>query len=257
MGKILILEIKKIMAKKILLIMWAVVLFLVYHISGEATVNDSYSSVFQKIYLMSPLIGILIFMVFSESYIMEYKSNMDYLIKTTKKYKEIVLVKSMANTVVASFISISILITMMIKATISVDFQGINIPIKEIWFFGNSGSNVTVLGMAMMMCLTFILGSFLFAQIGLFLSSTSKSAVKPFLLGGLIMGIPFLSNIYGISQFFSKELTLFTPLYGMFSSQLIRYGAPISAYIFFITFTVTVGFLFYRLTLVAFIKSRS
>ena len=102
------------------------------------------------------------------------------------------------------------------------------------------------------MCIRDRLGSFLFAQIGLFLSSISKSAIKPFLLGGLIIGIPLLANIYGISQFFSKKSLLFAPLNGMFSSQLIRYEAPISAYIFFIILSVIGGFLFYRLTLVSF-----
>lgn len=257
MGKILSLELKKIITKKRLLIMWVAVLFLVYQVTGGVTVSDNYSSIFQKIYLMAPLIGILMFMVFSESYIMEYRFNIDSVIKTTKSYKKVVLAKSIANTIIASLISISILLTMTIKALILVDFEGINIPIKEIWYFGNSGSNITILGMVMIMCLTFILGSFLFAQIGLFLSSTSKSAVKPFLLGGLIMGVPFLGNIYGISQIFSKKMLLFTPLYGMFSAQLIRYGAPISADVFFIVVSLAFGILFYRLTLMSFTKSRN
>lgn len=251
-GKILILELKKILRKKKILIMWAVLIFLMYKVAGATSISDSYSSIFQKIYLMAPLIGILIFMVFSESYIIEYNFKMDYLIKTTKNYKNVVIAKSIANTIVASLISISALMTMTIKVIILVGFKGMNLHIKEIWYFGNSGSNMTILGMIMTMCLTFILGSFLFAQIGLFLSSISKSAIKPFLLGGLIIGIPLLANIYGISQFFSKKSLLFAPLNGMFSSQLIRYEALISAYIFFIILSVIGGFLFYRLTLVSF-----
>ena len=257
MRKILNLEIKKILTDKKLLIMWGVVLFFGYQVIGGVTIDDTYSSIFQKIYLISPLIGILIFMVFSGSYVIEYSFKMDYLIKTTKSYKKVVLAKSIANTLIASLISISILLIMTIKALISVDFQGINTPINKIWYFGNSNTNITILGMIMIVCFTFILGSFLFAQIGLFLSSISRYAIKPFLLGGLIMGIPFLSGIYGISQFFPKKILLFTPLNGMFSSELIRYGAPISVYIFFIIFSLTVGFLLYRLTLSSFIKSRS
>lgn len=257
MGKILSLELKKIITKKKLLIMWTISLFFVYQIIGEGNISDAYSDVFNKIYFVAPLVGILIFMVFSESYVMEYSFKMDYLIKTTKSYKKVVLAKSIANTIIASLISVSMLLVMITKTFITLYFEGINTPINEIWYFGNSGSNMTVLSMTIIMCLTFILGSFLFAQIGLFLSSISKSAIKPFLLGGLIMGIPFLGNIYGISQFFSKKALLFTPLYGMFSAQLIRYRAPISAYIFFIVLSLGAGFLFYKLTLKSFIKSKN
>lgn len=252
MGKILILELKKILTKKKLLIMWAILVFFMYKVAGATSISDSYSSIFLKIYLLAPLIGILMFMVFSESYIMEYNSKMDYLIKTTKNYKNVVIAKSIANTIVTSLISISVLVAMTIKVLILVNFKGINLPIKEIWYFGNSGSNITILGMIMIMCLTFILGNFLFAQIGLFLSSISRTATKPFLLGGLIMIIPLFGNVFGISHFLSKKSLLFAPLNGMFSSELIRYGAPISAYIFFIILSVVAGFLFYRLTLASF-----
>ncbi len=46
--------------------------------------------------------------------------------------------------------------------------------------------------MMIIMIVTVIIGSFIFAQIGLYLSSISKSAVIPFIFGGLIMGIPYL-----------------------------------------------------------------
>ncbi|MCP1102435.1 hypothetical protein M2454_000957 [Aequitasia blattaphilus] len=256
MNKLVRLELKKAIVRKGVLITWGVVLFLVCMIAGGTTVSDSYSSVFQKIYLVSPLMGILMFMIFSEAYIMEYKYRTDDSIKTTKKQKEVVIAKSIANTIAASLICISILAAMMIRAASAVDFQGLDTPIKEIWFLENSGSNITVLEMAGIQSLTFIIGSFLFAQIGLFLSSTSKSAVKPFLLGGIVMGIPFLGNIYGVSQVFPLKFLLYTPLYGMFSSQLIRYGAPTSAYVFDGIFSITIGYLFYRFTIRSFTRRR-
>ncbi|MEW8956753.1 MAG: ABC transporter permease, partial [Clostridium sp.] len=83
MKSVLKLELKKILNKKGTLIMWAITLFLAYGVIGEVSVSETYADIFNKFYLFAPLMGIIMFMIFSDSYITEYDCNMNNLIKTT------------------------------------------------------------------------------------------------------------------------------------------------------------------------------
>lgn len=71
-----------------------------------------------------------------------------------------------------------------------------------------------------------IVGSFVFAQIGLALSSAFKSATMPFILGGLIMGISYLGLAF-VPEKMEKFMSL-TPRWMMMSQLIVRYEVPIT-----------------------------
>lgn len=242
-------EFKKIMKKKGLMVFWAFSLFLGYISVRNFGISDSYGDLFSKFYGLAPLMGILMFSLFSGSYVLEYSSNMDSIVKSTKNGKsKLVLAKSIAYGIAASLINLSILAVMSFKIIAGTHFNGLHMSIKNIWYFGNSGSNLTVLQMLMIMTLTVILGSFLFAQLGLWLSSISQKAVGPFFIGGLVMGIPYIA-----SGFISQKILGFTPLFGMYSSEIIRYGvSPIA----FVAISIIGSYILYRLTSIGFLQER-
>ncbi|MGL5650977.1 MAG: ABC transporter permease [Paraclostridium sp.] len=245
-------EFKKIMKKKGLMIFWAFSLFLGYISVRNFGLSDSYGDLFSKFYGLAPLMGILMFSLFSGSYVLEYSSNMDAIVKSTKNGKiKLVLAKSIAYGIAASLINLSILAVMSFKIIVGNNFSGLHMSIKNIWYFGNSGSNLTVVQMLMLMTLTVILGSFLFAQLGLWLSSISQKAVGPFFIGGLVMGIPYIAG-----SFISQKILGFTPLFGMYSSELIRYGLPPVAFVVFIGISILGSYVLYRLTSIGFLQER-
>lgn len=245
-------EFKKIMKKKGLMVFWAFSLFLGYISVRNFGISDSYGDLFSKFYGLAPLMGILMFSLFSGSYVLEYSSNMDSIVKSTKNGKsKLVLAKSIAYGIAASLINLSILAVMSFKIIEGTHFNGLHMSIKNIWYFGNSGSNLTVLQMLMIMTLTVILGSFLFAQLGLWLSSISQKAVGPFFIGGLVMGIPYIA-----SGFISQKILGFTPLFGMYSSEIIRYGVSPIAFIVFIAISIIGSYILYRLTSIGFLQER-
>lgn len=245
-------EFKKIMKKKGLIIFWAFSLFLVYVCINGSGLSDGYGDLFSKFYGVSPLMGILMFSLFSGSFVLEYSSNMDSIVKSTKNGKnKLVLAKSIAYGISASLINLSILVVMSLKIIIENDFKGLHMSIKNVWYFGNSGSNLTVLQMLTILAVTVVLGSFLFAQLGLWLSSISQKAVGPFFIGGLIMGVPYIAG-----GFISKKILGFTPLFGMYSSELIRYGVSPIAFVVFIGISILGSYVLYRLTSIGFLQER-
>lgn len=245
-------EFKKLMKKKGVMVFWVFSLFLAYISVKNFGISDSYGDLFSKFYGLAPLMGILMFSLFSGSYILEYSSNMDSIVKSTKNGKsKLVLAKSIAYGLAASLINLSILVVMSFKIIIGNNFSGLHMSIKNIWYFGNSGSNLTVLQMLMIMTLTVILGSFLFAQLGLWLSSISQKAVGPFFIGGLVMGVPYIAG-----GFISQKILGFTPLFGMYSSELIRYGVSPIAFVVFIGISILGSYLLYRLTSIGFLQER-
>ncbi|OSB10480.1 ABC transporter permease [Paraclostridium bifermentans] len=245
-------EFKKIMKKKGLMIFWAFSLFLGYISVRNFGISDSYGDLFSKFYGLAPLMGILMFSLFSGSYVLEYSSNMDAIVKSTKNGKsKLVLAKSIVYGIAASLINLSILAVMSFKIIAGTHFNGLHMSIKNIWYFGNSGSDLTVLQMLMIMTLTVILGSFLFAQLGLWLSSISQKAVGPFFIGGLVMGIPYIAT-----HFVSQKILGFTPLFGMYSSEIIRYGLPPVAFVVFIGISILGSYVLYRLTSIGFLQER-
>ena len=248
MINIINLELKKIFNKKGLTISWILALFLGYVSVRNFSVSDSYADLFSKFYGLAPLMGILMFSMFSGSFVLEYSSNMDSIIKSTKNGKnKLVLAKSIAYTIAASVVNLSILFVISFKIIAGNNFKGLDMAIKNIWYFGNSASNITILQMLVITCLTIILGSFFFAQLGLLLSSVSNKAVVPFFIGGLIMGIPY---------FIHSKIGGFTPLWGMYSSEIIRYKVGILGFLVFIILSTIGSFVLYKLANKGFLKER-
>jgi len=256
MGTLIMLEFRKMFFKKRILIVWVGSLLLSFVSIRAFSIEETYADIFSKGYGLAPLMGIIMFMIFSAAYTLEYSSNMSGLIKTTKNGKrEIILAKSIAAGISASIINISVFLIVVLSALTKFKFDGLNIPLKNLWYFGNSGSDITVIQMILITLLTIILGSFFFAQIGLFLSSISKSAAVPFVFGGLIMGLPYILDGFLSGIGLSKYLA-FTPLWGMMSFQLIRYKSPIITPIILIIIFIVGLILLHKFTLKAFIKER-
>ncbi|WP_338630517.1 ABC transporter permease [Clostridium baratii] len=233
------------------LIIWALGLALGFHIVfTNFGINEAYAAVFSKYYGIAPIMGLAMFTMFSGSFVREYSSNVDGLIKASKNgKKQLVLAKFIANGICASIINLSILMLMVGRVMFTFKLDGLNLPLKSLWYFGNSGSNITILQMLLIVSLTIILGSFLFASIGLYFSSLSKKAAMPFIFGGLTMGIPYL-----IEFIFRKNVIVNLPLSGMYSQQLIRYAAPVGYWVAFIGIALILPVVLYNLTKKRFLK---
>jgi len=254
MGTLIRLEIRKMLFKKRMLIVWLGSLFLSFVTIRAFSIEETYADIFSKGYGLVPLMGIMMFMMFSGAYTLEYSSNMGGLIKTTENGKrKIVLAKLVAAGISASIINVSVFLTVCLAALTKFKFEGLDLPLENLWYFGKSGSNITVIQMILIMIATIILGSFFFAQVGLFLSSLSKSAAVPFILGGLFMGLPYI--LEGVLRNLGLvKYLFFTPLWGMMSCELIRFKAPMVAPIFLIVMFVVTSLLLIKFTLKAFIK---
>ncbi|QEK11829.1 hypothetical protein FQB35_05300 [Crassaminicella thermophila] len=254
MGTLIRLEFRKMLFRKRIFILWIGVLFLSFVSIRAFSIEETYADIFSKGYGLVPLMGFMMFMIFSGAYTLEYSSNMAGLIKTTKNGKrKIVLTKSVAAGISASLVNLSIFLTVCLSALIKHKFAGLDLPLKSLWYFGNSGSDATVLQMILIMIITIIMGSFFFAQLGLFISAISKTAAVPFIFGGLIMGLPY------VLEGFLKHIGLvkylaFTPLWGMMSCQLIRYKVPAIVPIILILLYTTGLMLLPKFTLKAFTK---
>lgn len=256
MGTLIKLEMRKMLLKKRMFIVWAGVLGLSWIMITDISIQETYAEMFNKAYGIVPLMGLMMFMMFSGAYTLEYNSNMVELIKVTKNGKrQIVFAKSVAAGVSASIINLSVCLTMWLSGLTKHKFAGLDLPLKSFWYFGKSGSDITVLQMILIMVVTIIIGSFFFAQIGLFLSSISKSAAVPFIFGGIIMGLPYMLEnpleMIGLEKYLS-----FTPLWGMMSCQLVRYKAPIIALIMLIVIFTAGLVLLPKVTLKAFSKEQ-
>ncbi|WP_042277775.1 hypothetical protein [Faecalimicrobium dakarense] len=231
---------------------WMLTIFLAYSSTYNFDVNETYANLFSKWFGLAPFMGLTMFMMFSGSFIIEYNSNMDGLIKATKNgKKQLVISKFIAAGVSASVVNLAILYTMVLRALISLNFKGLNTPLKNLWYFGNSGSNVTVMQMILMMTINIVIGSFLLAALGLFLSSISKNAIVPFLVGGACMAIPYFMEVRGIA-----DNMLEWPILGMYATPIIRYKLPSSAWAVFIGTSVIGVVLFYNLAKRRFLSER-
>lgn len=231
---------------------WLFGIFISYSAVFTLSVGDGYSDVFFKYFGMAPIMGLAMFMMFSGSFILEYNSNMDGLIKATKNgKKQLVISKFIAAGISASVVNLSMLYAMVFKVLFKFKLDGMNMPIKELWYFGNSGSNITVIQLLLIMTVTVILGSFLLASLGLFLSSISKNAIVPFLVGGAFMAIPYMMEMRGAVKSF-----IVLPLFGMYSTPIIRYGLPKYSWIVFIVVSIVGIVLCYNLAKRKFLSER-
>ena len=235
------------------IIIWLFSIFLSVSSIHVFDIKDTYSDLYFKYFGMAPLMGLTMFMMFSGSFILEYTSNMDGLIKATKNgKKQLVISKFIAAGISASIVNLSILYAMAYKVFSAFKFEKLNMPLSDLWYFGNSSSNITVLQMLIIMTITVIIGSVLLASIGLFLSSISKNAIIPFLVGGVLMGIPYIMEMRGAM----KGIILDIPLFGMYSSTLIRYKAPLSAWVSFIIISILGMVIMYTLSKKTFLKEK-
>ena len=242
-------EMKKSM-RVVVIILWLIGLVSAYNAVGVSTVvNDMYSGVFEKHYHLVPHMLFIIFIMFSGGFIIEYNSNMKGLIKSSKAgAKQFVLAKFIANGICASAINLSMLAAMVLKTILSFGFKGLDLPVKDLGLFINTtSSNITVLQMLLILSITLILGSFLFAAMGLYLSSINKNAAIPFIVGAILAGLPFVEVLPDI-------IRINLPLYGMYSQQILMYDEPISALIVFIVTVLVGGPLLYKLTKKTFSK---
>ncbi|RDY24558.1 hypothetical protein CHF27_002645 [Romboutsia maritimum] len=235
------------------IIVWLLGMFLSSASIYTFNINDAYADLFFKYFGMAPIMGLAMFMMFSGSFILEYTSNMDGLIKATKNgKKQLVISKFIAAGISASIINLSMFYVMAYKVFSTFKFEKLDMLLKNLWYFGNSNSNITVLQMVIIMTLTVILGSFLIASVGLFLSSISKNAIVPFLAGGVLMGVPYMMEMRGAMN----GLVVNIPLFGMYSSTLVRYNAPISAWIAFLIISIVGIIALYMLAKKSFLKEK-
>lgn len=233
-------------------ILWALGLALGFKgVFTNFGLDEAYSALFSKYYLLTaPIMGMVMFTMFSGSFVREYNSNVDGLIKASKNGKnQLVLAKFIASGISASIINLSIFMVMLGKVMATFKFEGLNLPLKSLWYFGKSGSNITILQMLLIVSLTVILGTFLFSAIGLYLSSISKKATMPFILGGLAMGIPYFIVFMG-----KKEVIFSLLVNGMYSQLLVRYALPVSYWIAFIAISLILIVGLYNLTKKRFLK---
>lgn len=218
-------ELKKILIKKSVLVLWGLILAFGTVLIRNFEVLETYADIFSKIEGTIPLIGLVMFIVISGNYTKEYESNMVGLINTTKNGKKYIsIAKAIAGGISLSLINVSFALVVGLRGFAFEEFKNLDEPIKNLWYFGNSGSEITVLQMYLMVIASIILGSFLFAQIGLTLSSAFKSSAIPFILGGAVMAIPFF-----IQESVSKAAVNFialTPNWIMMSQLMVRHQVP-------------------------------
>lgn len=218
-------ELRKILCKKSILILWTLFLGFGFILIRKFEILETYADIFYKIEGSLPLMGLVMFIVISGNYTKEYESNMAGLINTTKNGKKyITIAKSIASGIALTLINISFALLVGLRGFILEGFNKLNTQIKDLWYFGNSGSEITVLQMYILLLASITLGSFLFAQIGLALSSAFKSATIPFILGGVIMAIPFLTQ--GLMSKSMVNLISLTPNWAMMSQLMFRYKIP-------------------------------
>ncbi|MBO3446343.1 hypothetical protein [Clostridium sp. CCUG 7971] len=231
---------------------WLFGIFISYSAVYTLSVGEGYSDVFFKYFGMAPIMGLVMFMMFSGSFILEYNSNMDGLIKATKNgKKQLVVSKFIAAGLSASIVNLSMLYAMAFKVFFKFKFDDINMPIKNLWYFGKSGSDITVIQLLLIMSVTVILGSFMLAALGLFLSSISKNAIIPFLVGGAFMAIPYFM---GMRRTVNSLIVI--PIFGMYAVPIIRFALPSYSWIVFCIFSIVTIVLFYNLAKKKFLSER-
>jgi hypothetical protein len=250
MGTLIKSELRKVLFKKSILITWVASLLLGMVLVHNGTISDVYEDVFYKSYGYTPIMGLVMFMILSGAYILEYNSNMSDLINTTINGKrKLIIAKGIGAGIATSIVNISMVITIYLDGIRKVNFKGLDMPLKNLWYFEGINSNLNVLQMMIIVIITVIIASFFFSQLGLYLSSISKSASMPFIFGGLIMGIPYI-----LEPFLSSKLIVMTPLWGMMSSQLIKYKVSTGIMVFQGVIFIAGYLIFSKLTYAAFTK---
>ncbi|MBZ9606562.1 hypothetical protein G9F73_001755 [Clostridium estertheticum] len=254
MGILIKSEIRKMLLKPSIIITWIVLLLFSKILIRPGESVEVWADVFSKISGIVPLIGLITFMIISAVYTLEYSSNMNELINTTQNgKKKVVMAKSIGAGIATSIGNLSIVLTVCIDGLIKSNFKGLDLPLKKVWYFGNSGTNITVLQMMIILIITVIIGSFFFSQLGLYLSAISKSASIPFVFGGLLMGVPYILSGLLSQGVYAKYFGV-NPLWGMMSMELIKYQVPISLIMIQIAIVIACFIFLPKLTYKSFIK---
>ncbi|WP_343342758.1 hypothetical protein [Terrisporobacter petrolearius] len=231
------------------IILWLILLVSSYKFGDNSmVVNDMYASLFQRHYKLVPFYIFIMFTMLSGGFTIEYNSNMQGLIKSSKGGKDqFVLSKFIANGICLSIINVSILAAMVLRVVSIFGFKGLDLQLKDLWNFSSITNNITVLQMLLILSITLILGSFLVAAIGLYLSAINKKATIPFIVGSILVGLPIIETVPEVIRFNS-------PLYGMYSQQLIMSRGPISSLVVFIVMVLVGSTVLYKLTKKSFLK---
>lgn len=82
-------ELRKILCKKSILVLWVLILGFGFILIRDFEMLETYADIFYKIEGSLPLIGLVTFITISGNYTREYESNMVGLINTTKNGKNI------------------------------------------------------------------------------------------------------------------------------------------------------------------------
>lgn len=250
MGTLIKSELRKMLCKKSVLITWIASLLLGMLLIHNGTISEVYADAFYKSYGYTPIIGLIMFMILSGAYTVEYDSNMSDLINTTENGKEkLVIAKGIGAGITTSIVNLSLVIIIYLDGIRKANFKGLDMPLKNLWYFKGTNSNLNVLQMMIIVIITVIIASFFFSQLGLYLSSISKSASMPFVFGGLIMGIPYI-----LENILPSKFIVITPLWGMISSQLIKYNASLWVMIIQGGICIVSYLVFPKLTYTAFTK---
>lgn len=224
MGILIKAELRKMLLKKGVIITWILALLLGNGLVVQSgTTGEVYSDIFFKSFGYTPIMGLIMFMILSASYTLEYNSNMADLVNTTQNGKKhVAIAKGIAAGIATSIVNLSIIIVIALSGMRKTGFKELNMPLKELWYFKGVTSNLNVSQMIIILFTTVIIASFFFSQLGLYLSSISKSATMPFIVGGLIMGLPYI-----LQAFLADKYLIVTPLFGMMSSELVRLNASL------------------------------
>ena len=218
------------------------------------SLEDSYADVFSKFMGLIPLLGLLMFMLFSKAFVLEYNSNMDGLIKATKNGKKrLVEAKFIAAGISAAIVNLSMFYAMIIKIFSALNFAKMNMPINKLWCFEGVTSNITVMQLMILMTITLIFGSFFMAAVGLCLSSISSNAIVPFLVGGVIMAVPYMLALRGTVV---KPSIINLHLFGMYSSYMVDANASLIMWGTYFISTVVEIAVFYIFAKKNFLKER-
>ncbi|GAA0126869.1 ABC transporter permease [Clostridium sp. ATCC 25772] len=223
-------ELRKVLLKKRVFLVWILGALLCsvlvrFDSSYPNYILENYASVFDKTYGIAPIMGMLILIITSSMYNVEYNSYMTDLINSSKNgKKKVVMAKSIAGSIATSIVLLSLYLIIVFSAIHYSGAEGLNLQLKELWYFGNSGSTITVLQMIIILGITMVMGCIFFTQITLLLSSISNNAVMPFMVSGLFMGIPYIAANFLPAQI--QKYAGLTPLWAMYSSTFIRYKTP-------------------------------
>lgn len=148
MARLIKAELKKTLFKKSILIVWIISLLLGILLIHNGTVNEVYADAFYKSYGYTPIMGLIMFMILSGSYTMEYDSNMKDLINSTRNGKKnLVMTKAIGGAMAAAIVNITIIMAIFLDGIRKGGVEGLRLPLKDLWYFRATNSSLNVIQM--------------------------------------------------------------------------------------------------------------